>query len=260
MPINEETRLIITISNKQPIELLDLTKSFVSIANQFTSYIGKDGQVENREAKLYVQEIKTGSVILALIEFARQGAIPFMENVNTIVGFTSYLKSTYEFFLGKQKTPPTNFTYNDYKDLSQILNPVAKDNASQINVTNTVNNNYNFTLNSTEANAVQNIIERTTKELKEPDISKDEHTKVLLTLYQSRTDIKAKTGNKGIIEDINSKAMPIIFDTENINEQMLHQDFNPNEKIFVVDVRLQHVGGKLAAYKITNLHEVIDKE
>ena len=88
----KDIRLIIEINNKQPLELLDLTKSLVALASQFNSYVSKNGDSkENREAKLYVKEIRSGSVILELIELATIGVIPFLENVNTVIGFADYI-------------------------------------------------------------------------------------------------------------------------------------------------------------------------
>ena len=39
---------------------------------------------------------------------------------------------------------------------------------------------------------------------------------------------------------------------------MLHNDYNPNEVVFVVDVKLQTVAGSLAAYKVVKFHETLD--
>lgn len=88
-----ETSLIFKIENKRPIELIDLTKSLISVSNQFSDYVTREGNSkEEREAKLYIKEIKSGSVIIELIEYATIGMIPFIENVNAIVGFADNLK------------------------------------------------------------------------------------------------------------------------------------------------------------------------
>lgn len=261
MDAAKDIRLIVEINNKKPLELLDLTKSLVALANQFNSYVSKEG--ESKEAKLFVKEIKTGSVILELVEFTSAAILPFAENVNTVVGFADFLKKAYNFLLGKSKDKPTEFTHNDYRDLSQILNPIATDSASQINISTAIHGDVNLYLkiDSTEANAAQNIIEKLDKELKRAQITEGIRTKVLLTLFQTRADTKATVGNKGTIEDITTKPLNLIFDTEEINKQMLHdENINPNDKIFVVDVELQHVGGKLAAYKIIKFHQIFDKE
>src|SRR5258706_10023777 len=122
-----DIRLIVEIKNGSPIELLDLTKSLVCLSSQFNSYAAAYGDSkENREAKLYIKEIKTGSVILDLVEFATVGAIPFVENVSTIVGFAEHIKKIADFFL-KNKGEKPNLNKGDYADMSMIFNPIAKD-------------------------------------------------------------------------------------------------------------------------------------
>lgn len=257
----KDIRLIIEIKNEQPLELMDLTKSFVSIANQFNGYAAKFGDSkENREAKLYVKEIRSGSVIMELIELATIGVLPFLENINTIVGFADYVKRSYNFLLGKSKEKPTEFTNNDYKDLSQIVNPIANDNGSQLNVATTINGNveYHFHINSLEANAVQNKIEKETKLLNLPELSDEIKTKVLLTWYQARNDMKSEVGNKGIIDELSKKPLNIVFEDDAIKDKMLHGD-NPFTTVFVVDVKLQSVaGGKIVSYKVVKLHETFE--
>lgn len=260
---DKEIKLVIEIHNKKPIELLDLTKSLVAFANQFDSYVSANGQrKEDREAKLYVKEIRSGSVIFELVEFASKTAIPFLENASTIIGFAGHLKDAYNFIMGKSKEDdkPLEITNTEYKDLSQIVNPVANDNGSQINISATVNNHIEnqFVINSLDANAVQNLIDKALKESKTPELDNDTKKKVLLKLWQIRTDVKAKAGNKGIIDELSSKTMNIVFEDEKLNEEMLHSDYNPNEVVFVVDVKLQTVGGKLAAYKVVKFHETLD--
>jgi hypothetical protein len=254
---DNDVRLVITIENKKPIELLDLTKALVSLANQFNNYVSKNGDSkEAREAKLYVKEIRSGSVILELMELANIGVLPFVENMNTILDFAGYIRKAYNARLGKADEPSPELTHNDLRDLSQIVNPVANDSGSQINISTTVNGNVELHLHidSNEANAVQNIFQKELKALRAPEESDDTRSKVLLKWYQARNDMKSDTGNKGIIEDISSKPLNIIFHDDGLKDAMLHRD-NPFTTVFVVDVKLQHVSGKLAAYKITKLHE-----
>ena len=184
--MEKDIRLIIEIKNKQPLELLDLTKSFVSLANQFNNYVSIEGESkEDREAKLYVKEIRSGSVIMELVEYASIGAIPFIENVNTIVGFGGYLKDAYNFLLGKSEKKTVEYLQSDLKDLSQIINPVANDNAAQINISTTINGTVELHINldSTQANAAQNIIQKLTKDAKIIAVNEANNTKVLLTFY-----------------------------------------------------------------------------
>jgi hypothetical protein len=256
----QDIRLIIKIENKKPIELFDLTKSLVSLANQFDSYTSKNGDCkENREAKLYVKEIKSGSVILELIELATAGMIPFVENANTIIGFAQFCKKTLNYFLKNEGDKP-ELSPTDFKEFSTILTPVAKDNGSQFNLSTTINGNLelHLNLNSTETNALQNIFKKEIEQLKIPEQINELQQSVLLTWYQARNDIKSKIGNKGVIEELSKKPLNITFENEEIKAEMLHSDINPFNTAYVVDVKIQTIQEKPAAYKVIKMHEYFD--
>lgn len=257
----KDIRLVIKIDNKNPVELMDLTKSLVSLASEFNTFVAKSADSkENREAKLYVKEIKTGSVILELIEIATVGMIPFLENVNTIVGFAEYCKTAFNYFLKNEGDKP-EMSVSELRDMSQIVNPVAKDNGSQLNFSTTINGNVSlhFNLSSVEANAFQNIAKREIEKLVAPEILDEIKSKVLLYWYQARNDIKSKVGNKAVVEELSPNPLNVIFEDDKLKEQMIHDHDNFFLKVFVVDVKMQSVKGKLAAYKIVKLHDSFDK-
>ena len=262
MTHNLDVRLIIKIENKRPIELFDLTRSLVSLASQFDSYVEKNADSkENREAKLYVKEIKSGSVVLELIEIATIGMIPFIENMNTIIGFAKHCKSAIDYFLKNEGKKP-DLSPTDFRELSTILNPVAKDHGSQFNMSTTINGNVeiNFNLSSTETNALQNIFKKEIEQLRLPEQKEEVQSSVLLTWFQARNDTKSTVGNKGVIEEISKKPMNITFENDEIKEMMLHGDLNPFNTAYVVDVKIQTIQEKPAAYKIIRLHESFDIE
>lgn len=258
----QDIRLIITINNRQPVELLDLTKSLVALSNNFDRYTSENGETkENREAKLYVKEIRSGSIIVELIELATVGMIPFAENVNTILDFANYFKTAVNFFLKGEGQDP-DLSPAEFKEISTIVSPVAKDKGSQINISTTVNGNLtlNFNLNSNESNAIQNIFNRELKKLKLPEISDDSEDRVVLTFYQARSDKASKIGNKGIIESLNKKPMNIVFDTEELKMEILHSDINPLKTAYLVDVKVETINEKPSIYRIIKLHEYFDLE
>lgn len=261
MQETNDVRLIIEIHNKRPLELLDLTKSLVSVASQFESFVSKNGDSkESREAKLYVKEIRSGSVILELIELATVGVIPFLENTNTILGFAKFAKEAYDFYLGKSDKKP-DLELSDCRELSQIVNPIATDGGSQLNLSTTINGNVvlHLHLNSIDANAIQNVCQKEIKQSRVPEIDDDIEKAVLLTWYQARNDMKSSTGNKGIIESLSQKPMNITFETDELKDKMLHGE-NPFTTVFVVDVKKQNVNSKLVAYKVIKLHETFEIE
>ena len=149
----QDIRLIIAINNKQPIELFDLTKSLVALATNFDRFTSENGQNKDaKDAKLYVKEIRSGSIIVELIELATIGLIPFAENINTILDFANYFKSGVNFYLKGEGVNP-EFSVTELKEISTIINPVAKDKGSQFNLSTTVNGNLilNLNLNSLDS-------------------------------------------------------------------------------------------------------------
>jgi hypothetical protein len=256
----QDIRLVIKIENKHPIELFDLTKSFVSLASQFNSYTEKHADSkENREAKLYVKEIRSGSVILELVELATIGIIPFIENTNTIVQFVQHFKSIANYFLKNEGSKP-ELCSTDYKDFSTILNPVAKDNGSQFNMSTTINGNVelHFHIDSMESNALQNMFKKELDQLRLPEQINEITSSVLLTWFQARNDTKSEFGNKGVIEEISQKPLNITFDNEEIKEKILHSDINPFNTVYVVDINIQTIQDRPVAYKIVRLHDHFD--
>lgn len=94
-----DVRLVVTIKNNQPIELLELTRSLVALANNFNRYASTHGKsIEDRGAKLYVKEIRSGSIEIELVELVSVAVLPFAENVNTILDFANYLFHAVNFY------------------------------------------------------------------------------------------------------------------------------------------------------------------
>lgn len=255
-----DIRLNIEIKNKDPLELIDLTKSLIALGTQFNRFVVKSGISEVRESKLYVKEIKTGSIIFDLYEYSPVGIIPFLENANTIKDFATHLKNVVNYFLKKEGEKPEMDTA-DYKEFSSILNPIAKDSASQFNLSTNINGDVHlhFHVDSIAANALQNIFTKEMSLLKTPE-QNEVTSKVLFYWHQAKSDVKAVKGNKGVIESISKKPLNVIFDNDAIKEQMLKGEANPLTHVFVVDVKVDTVMEIPSVYKIMNIHQVIDRD
>jgi hypothetical protein len=249
--------LNIEIKNNEPLELTELTKSLMALSSQYNKHSEKNGFSESeRNAKLYVKKIETGSVILDLIEFGSSSVIPFMESTNTIIGFAVYLKDAVSYFLKKEGEKP-DLTIQDCKELSQIVNPIANDNSSQININVTVNGgitNY-LNLNSNDSNALQNILKAEIKEkqeLKNGDIIEN----ALMVFSQTKNEVKGAGGNKVIIDDaLPNKAVNVIIPDSKMKKEMIKGDYNPNNFAFQVDVKVKTSNGKILAYEILKFHD-----
>lgn len=259
--VMSDTILKIKINNNQPVELLELTKSMLALANQYNRYVDKNAEfAAERESKLLVNEVKTGCIEFDLIELVSVSIIPFMDNTNTIIGFAKLVKDIFDYLLRGStedaKEPPLDVS--DLKDMSGFVSMVANDSGSNTTISTVVNGNVSFTFNidSTNANAFQNIAKKKIEQLtgvEDTGIRKN----VLFTWYQARRPSKKEEarGNKGIIEDISKKSMNVFFDNDTIKDEMINTDINIFKMGFVVDVKPQEARGRLVAYKITKVHE-----
>jgi hypothetical protein len=253
----EEIGLSIEIKNTQPIELSDLTESLFGFAEEYKRHIAiNDSSALPEEIKLYVKQIRTGSIIADLIAFAPL-TLPFMADANHIIEFCKYLSRAYQYLTGKSRDKP-EMEKSDYLNLNRIIEPVAKDSGAQINIgTLNISAPVTFTLNSLEANAAQNAAKREIALLHEPVTGTRE--KVLLYWYQARNDPKSEAGDRAIIESIYRGPVKVVFMSENVKAKMLLDSENPFTHAYIVDVSVETVKDRPALYRILNIHEVVAK-
>lgn len=255
----DEKILNIKIENKNPVELLDLTEAFLSVADEYKRTAERLPDIRSpKEFKLYVKEIKTGSIETALVEYSPL-VLPFMSNTVVVVEFSRYLKHCYDYFVGKIKSKPEHLEKKDYENISKIINPVAKDNGSQI-IFNTIiqgNVQQTFNLASLEANAAQNAIARELQLLREPEHKL--HEQVVMYWYQARDEASTFIGDKAIIESISQRPLKVIFASDDMKAGILHDSANPFRQLYVVDVTVETVQGEPVAYKIIHVHDRFEK-
>lgn len=255
--MSDESKLTITIQNINPVELMDFTQAFLSLSDEYHRYLSlEDSDALDQDVKLYVKQIRTGSIVADLVALAPL-ALPFAENANTILGFSKYVRTGIGYLLGTQKNKPV-FEKADYLNLSNIVAPIAKDNGSQINFNTTINGDVALTLNVTslEANAIQNAATREMAALREPGTGF--HDKVLLYWYQARNDPKSQRGDKAIVESIISRPVKVLFANESIKAQLLSGEANPFKHAYVVDLAVETIAGVPRLFKILNIHDRVD--
>lgn len=90
-----EIKLEIKIQNKKPVDLLHLTDSLLSLANEYKRFLHDKGGKIKPESRLYVKEIRQGSIVIDLIDMLPI-AIAFTENVSTIIGYAEFLKKAFD--------------------------------------------------------------------------------------------------------------------------------------------------------------------
>lgn len=255
-----EAKLTVHINNKKPIELIDFTESFESLGNQYYKFIAETPSFKlNKETKLYVKEIKTGSIITELSDLVPL-VIPFVEHTNSIIEFTKYLKDCFSYFIGQREDRPKEFDLKDCNNFSNIIKPIAKDNGSNVIFTGDFNFGeltVNMNFNSVEANAIQNGISIEKLSLKEPGSNSE--SQVLFYWDSAKYDEKSKSVDRGFVDSISQSSLKVIFKSPDIKKQMLDMNDNPFHFLFIVDLEVMTVQGQPTVYKILQLRNVLPK-
>lgn len=254
MSPNEAT-LTIEINNKNPIELLDLTDSMHAVGKQYVRYLNKTGNTVSENTKLYVKEVRSGSVIIELSDLL-PFSIPFVDitNWNSILEFVQHLKAVYEYLLGKGPKPEGDFQKADWQNYSSIVNPVVKDEGSQINISGDFIDKRKVTinLNFTETNAIQNRAAQEISLLKAPTTG--EHKNAVFYWHTIKNAKSGTSGEKGIIESISVNPVKVVFDDETIKNGMAFmENKNPMLSGFIVDVYVESINEEPALYRIQRL-------
>jgi len=252
-------KLEITINNENPVVLADLTLALLCVGQQFERFIETETTEELQVgSELFIKNVRSGSIIVELIAQAMPVA-PLLWQGGSLFEWVTQAKSMIEWLNGKLATPPKNITKTDLKQWNNILEPVAKDNGSQMNFT--VSNggqiiNQIF-INSAQANAAQNTIRRHLQKFDEPD----DHVQLKRVMIWSQTKFtdNARTGDRAVIESITSTPIKVIFENNAVKKAMLIGDprFQKqwHELAYIVDVRVETVRGIPKVYTIINYHD-----
>lgn len=258
--MQDKMKLIIEIKNKHPVELLDLARSMMALGDEYQRFLLKhDAMLDADNVKLYIKEIRSGSIITELVALAPY-TLPFVEHADSVLEYAKYIKAFYDWAIGKNDTPPPQVEKTTLQNMSQIIEPIAKDKASQINFgAITIGGDFilNLSLSGMEANAAQNAIRREIDARKEPVIGIREQ--VVMYWAQARNDQNNKAGDKARIESICPNDVRVRFANDALKTRMLYEEPHPFSKSFIVDVAVETINDKPVLYKVLNIHEELER-
>ena len=257
-----EQVLKIKIEHSNPVDLHTFCNSLDSVSSLFTSYANKNGIYTSKsEVGLYVEKVKEGSIELFL-GVGTAAYLTFAENANIILDFAKFIKDVYDYYTNLTDKKP-KMDINDMKHLHDMLNMVANDNKGVLNIqaVDKVEGNVfiGCSFNNTEGNGTQNKLKKDIEIEKSKEPKEEIYRRVLMNVYQLRNDSSNK-GNKAIIEEISPKKVGLLFETDELKARILHSDENPTKIGYFVDVVVLTCQNRLAAYKVTALHDMIELE
>jgi hypothetical protein len=263
--------LTFKFDNTAPVAVDDLTASLKALSQAYEDFLIASGHVPPDEGvKLYIAELRTGSIIATLQALADQARLVFgdqgfadtvsylFDHADTLAGFVTQLGELIEFFLGvrKMEEPPTKKAADQ---VIKLFEPLAKDSSGQLAIQfngdvkiGTVNVIYN----SQQANAVQNSAKRYLgPSLPSSRVLLDE----VLTLHQVKGVPKAQAGDKGIIETVSKSPVKLWYASDDIKRSILELHENPFRLAFIVDVDVKTVDDKPALYKVLTLKDSFER-
>jgi hypothetical protein len=243
------------LRNSHPVDLLDLTSALSAFGEAYQDYAVKAGFDETRgNTRLFVREIRTGSIIADLASYAEQASF-VLKHIEIAAGFLTNLKELSDLFLGlpiPKREPPTR---KEAEQLIRIVEPVAKDNAAQLFLQVHGEIHVHYHIDSQQGNAIQNSAERFLgPPLPTSEIRHDQ----LLVLHQVRDALRAKVGDQGIIEELSTNPTKLIFATEGAKKTILDVP-HPFQKIFLVDVEVKRSAGRVVLYRVLVVKDSLDR-
>jgi ligand-binding sensor domain-containing protein len=251
-----EGQITFEVKNTRPVELLDLTASLAALGREYLRHLEQEHpEASASEVRLYVNEIRTGSIVATMIAASPQ-IVQMASYTLSVISFADKLSKAYAFLTGKNANHAA-IEKKTLQNLSSIVEPIAKDGGSQLNI-GTNNGVVVLKISSTDASEAQNTINRLLNE----GVAKNTgyHTKVLLYWFQARADASSTSGDRGIIESISDAPVKVICVDERIKHDMVLEDQNPFREAYIVDVAVETIRGKPALYKVMALHEKIPRE
>lgn len=252
------------MSNSEPIDLIDFTRSCEAFADEFVRH--SRSQCDCTPSRLLIKEVRSGSIEIDLIQLVpvvaaiAEHPVAALATVNTIASFVKHVRSVCVWLKGGA-APAEPVERKTLENIGALLEPIAKDTGATITILAvTVNGDVNapIVLNSPDANVCQNVAKRKIKELIEPQ-SGDIHADMLLRWHQSRNNVLGR-GDMAIITAIHPKPLRTVFLNKGMKALLLSADENMFNRSYLVDVIVDSVEGVPKLYRIVNIEPIEDEE
>lgn len=257
--------IIFNLNLSQPVEISDFVSAFAGLGGQFERHIRAEHPDLEGEVKVYVKEVRKGSIEAELIPLAYNTIITAMDHHQIAMKFVKSLARKVR-LVSVQGGRLPNGTKTELGEIVDTVAAVANDPNGKATISavrykkTSKKTEFSMDLSTREARVALESIEGQLKEIE--SVTDFDHLNKLLTFYQSNRKAADKSGEKGIIEDISSKPLAVVYAAdlakERIKSEMLSGDRNIYKLGFFVDVNVQMRNGRPVAYRIKSVNEVIE--
>ncbi len=245
-----EEKIIFKIDTDSPLSVEDFSKALTALNNEYCNF-------NNGGRELQISEVRKGSYEVEFISTILPVLFTSIEHSNHLIDFISHIKLITNSLLRNKIEKDT--TKESIQNINSIVSPVIINNGT-LYITS---GNQDLPIDNKSAKEIHNNAQRnlSQRDLKNEKTNKTIYKKELF--YWQQTNFNKKnpnTGNKGIIEDISKKTIPVIFqDDSSITKTQMttSKDGIDWQKIgYIVDVEVLRKDGKIKAYKI--LHNYME--
>jgi hypothetical protein len=267
-----EPHILLTLDTTEPVELGAFVGTFTALANEYERFIRATNPDLADRAEVFVTEIRPGSVVADLVPWFAI-ASPLIAEMDKILIVEQFVRQWGRRLLALAPKRlirlPTTETRSELKDFADAVRAIATDPDASAKVEaatfedgkKKVRAAFKFT--TTEARRIQKAVERRQVEL-EKRVHAD-HPRVLMRFTRSDigdVSVGKRSGERVVIDEISDRSLPLVYGSELAEQRIKHEiregQDNVYKKGFVADVNVRLVGGRPAAYAVTNLHQVID--
>lgn len=265
--MSDGAKIVLEIQNEAPIDLVDFTKSLTGLAREHEASLRRSRpSIPIEETRLLVVDVRKGSIILEMVA-ALAPFVTTAETVNTAADFIGNLSSAFNFLRKTDGRLPDANT-QQLKNLGDTVAAIAADTNGQLKIYARHENGeviQEFRVTKDDAQKIQNNAIAQRRELEHA--STEQLRRVIMRLHQSSVDdlrVGKKTSEKGIVERIDLIPRTLIYVSDaagrRIKNEILKPDGNPYQKGFIVDLDVETYNGRPRAYRILEVHDVIDLE
>jgi hypothetical protein len=256
--------LSLTLDLHEPVEIEEFAKVFAGLAGMFDDFLKAEHPEMRGTANLYVREVREGSIIADLVPTIPD-LVGYMDNVLIVLGFGAMFSKRVRGFVTGQWLEKATKSQLDH--VTNTITAVATDPNGSAKLETIVykedgeSRELIASFTSREARAAVQTIEDQKRSLDNKE-GVDEPRALLLfeRSAKSVSGIGKRTGEAAVIEKVSTKPLPIIYasDMAQRSIKQAFQDENVFKLGFVVDVNVERRNGRPVAYKVMNLHQVLD--
>ena len=265
MDSEKEDTLRVNLSPSRPVELADFLKSCSAILSEYNSFAEYKDPKQN---KLYIKEVRKGSIEIDLVTQAgagvfalTQAVMPFMESVNIIGQFTEYLKGVFDWLKRGGDKAGNKYPLDTIRNAGEILAPVTKDEKSSITFSPLINIkgdvNAPITISYNDARLVQEASHRLLGEHSTPNIEHVDDVVLQWAQVRNNTNIKDKR-YKSVIPSICNREVSTVFADKSLMT-IFREDKSFFKSLWLASVFVERIDGVPRLYKVEKIERLEDE-